>query len=253
MDPKDRAAFPYPSYSLYYTFSEANGIKYDKVSLDKHLDVDLKPFLEKDYRLIILCNPNNPTGKGVDGKAVREFLGRYKGLLVIDEAYVDFYGETLIGLVKEFDNVIITRSFSKSHSLAGLRVGLAVANRDIIDGFLKLKDSYNVDRLAEAGALAALKDVKGFKYNMEMTRNNKEYLEEMLEELDFTIVPSKANFLLVKHPSMKSKDIYEELKKRGILVRHFNGPLQSDYIRITVGSMMEIKSLLKELRSIFEA
>ena len=250
IDPKERAAFPYPSYSLYYTLSEANGIKYDKISLDKNLDVDFEGLLAKEYALVIIANPNNPTGKGLDGMEVREFLKKFKGLLVIDEAYVDFYGDTLIGLVKEFDNVIVTRSFSKSYSLAGLRVGLAIAHPDIVRGLLKLKDSYNVDRLAEAGALAALKDRKGFKYSMEMVRNNKEYLEEMLESMDFHVVPSRANFVFVKHPKAKAKDIYEELKKGKILVRYFEGPVQSDYVRISVGSMMEIKALVKELRSI---
>jgi histidinol-phosphate aminotransferase len=250
IDAKERAAFPYPSYSLYYTLSEANGIKYDKIGLDRNLDVDFDGLLAKEYGLVIVANPNNPTGKGLDGKEVREFLKKFKGLLVIDEAYVDFYGDTLIGLVKEFDNVIVTRSFSKSYSLAGLRVGIAVAHPDIIRGLLKLKDSYNLDRLAEAGALAALRDGKGFKYSMEMVRNNKEYLEEMLESMDFHVVPSKANFVFVKHPKVKSKEIYEGLKKRKILVRYFEGPVQSDYIRVSIGSMMEIKALVKELRSI---
>ncbi len=250
IDPGERAVFPYPSYSLYFTLSEANGIKYDKVGLDKKLDVNFDGLLAKDYALAIVANPNNPTGKGVDGKEVREFLKKFKGLLVVDEAYVDFYGETLIGLVKEFDNVVVTRSFSKSYALAGLRVGLAVAHPDIIRGLLKLKDSYNVDRLAEAGALAALRDSRGFSYNLEMVRNNKEYLEEALETLGFETVPSKANFVFTKHASLKAKDLYEALKKRKILVRWFDGPVQSEYLRITVGTMMEIKALVKELREI---
>ena len=250
VEPKARAAFPYPSYSLYYTLSEANGVKFDKVNLDRNLDVDFDGLLAKEYALVIIANPNNPTGKGVDGRKVREFLGKFTGLLVIDEAYIDFYGETLIGLVKEFDNVIVTRSLSKSYALAGLRVGPAIAHPDIIRGLLKIKDSYNVDRLAEAGAVAALKDVKGFKYSMEMVRGNKEYLEEMLEEIGFQVVPSKANFIFTKHPGLKARDIYEELKKRKILVRWFDGPVQSEYLRITVGTMMEIKTLVKELKAI---
>lgn len=253
IEPKDRAVFPYPSYSLYYTLAEANGIKYDRVPLTKSLDVDFSPFLEKNYALAIVANPNNPTGKGLDGKSVRSFLQKFEGLLVIDEAYVDFYGETLIGFVKEFDNCIITRSFSKSYSLAGLRVGLAIAHADIIRGLIKLKDSYNVDRLAQVGALAALKDVKSFRYCMEMVRNNKEYLEEMLEDLGFEIVPSKANFVFTKHPAIASKELYGKLKERKILVRWFDGPVQSEYVRITVGTMMEIKTLVKELRELLEA
>ena len=218
-DEKHAAAFPYPSYSLYYTLAEANGVSYDRVNLTKRLDVDFPAFLKKKYGLVIVSNPNNPTGRGCDLDALRSFLGKFKGLLVVDEAYVDFYGETAIGFVREFDNLIVTRSFSKIYSLAGLRIGLAVAHRDIIRGLIKLKDSYNVDRLAEAGACAALADVRSFKYNVEMVRNNKEYLEEKLAELGFDIVPSKANFLFVRHPAVKAEAMYRKLKESKILVR----------------------------------
>ncbi len=246
------AAFPYPSYSLYYTMAEANGISYDKINLNDSLDVDFDLFLEKSYDLVIISNPNNPTGKGCRLSEIKNFCEKFKGLLVVDEAYVDFYGDTAISLIKEYDNVIITRSFSKSYSLAGLRIGLAIANKDIINGFFKLKDSYNVDRLADAGATAALLDTKNFKYNVEMLRNNKDYLEEGLLRLGFKIVPSKANFLFVKHDNISSQDLYNKLKEKKILIRYFNGPIQSDYIRITVGKMIEIKTLIKELSAILE-
>lgn len=253
IEPDGLAAFPYPSYSLYYTLSEANGVRYEKINLNKSLDVDYPALLKKKYDLVIIANPNNPTGKGCRMEDVEGFLGKFKGLLVVDEAYVDFYGDTVLDLVKEFDNLMVVRSFSKSYSLAGLRVGLAIAHRDLIRGLIKLKDSYNVDRLAEAGAKAALLDRKGFKYNTEMVRNNKEYLEERLEELGFTVVPSRANFLFVKHPKAASRDIYEMLKERKILVRYFEGPIQSDYIRISVGTMSELKTMLKELAAIVQA
>ncbi|MBN2038428.1 MAG: histidinol-phosphate transaminase [Spirochaetes bacterium] len=247
------AAFTYPSYSLYYTMSEAYGINFDKINAEKDFSIDLQKFSGKNYNLVIISNPNNPTGTGFDINDIRKFLKTYKGLLVVDEAYVDFYGETAIALVKEFDNIIITRSFSKSYSLAGLRIGLAVSNPEIINGFFKLKDSYNVNRISEAGAIAALKDIKNFKYNIQMLINNKEYLEEQLYELGFEIVPSKANFLFVKHSAIQAENIYNKLKNRKILVRYFQGPVQSEYLRITVGTMMEIKKLIQELASITEA
>lgn len=247
------AAFPYPSYSLYYTMAEANGIAYEKIPLSSTLDVDFNEYLKKKYALVIVGNPNNPTGRGCGIAEIKKFLKEYRGLLVVDEAYVDFYGESAIGLVKEFDNVIITRSFSKSYSLAGLRVGLAAANEDIIKGLFRLKDSYNIDRLAEAGARAAILDKKSFRYNIEMVKNNKLYLEEELERLGFETVPSKANFLFVKNKKISSEILYNKLKERKILVRFFKGDIQSEYIRITVGKMMEIKSLISELSSILEA
>ena len=245
-------AFSYPSYSLYYTMAEANGIKYKKINLDKDFNVDLDAFLSKNYDLVILCNPNNPTGKGCDVDDIRRFLDKYKGLLIVDEAYVDFYGETSIEMVKEFDNIIVTRSFSKSYSLAGLRVGLAIAQKDIIRGFLKIKDSYNVDRLAEAGACAALLDKKGLKYNIDMMKNNKEFLEEKIEALGFQVVPSKANFLFVKHSHVQAVEIYKKLREKKILVRYFDGPIQSEYLRISIGSMMELKTLINGLSSILK-
>ncbi len=250
IDKTELAAFPYPSYSLYCTMAEANAIKYDKIELDKNFEINFDLFLKRNYNLIIICNPNNPTGQGIALSKIEKFLTKYKGLLVVDEAYVDFYNESAIALVKKYDNLIITRSFSKSYSLAGLRMGAAIAGKGIIDGFLKLKDSYNVDRLAIAGALAALKDRKSFKYNLEMIRSNKEYLEESLGNLDFTIVPSKANFLFIKHNKIAAKELYIKLKEKMILVRYFEGKIQSEYLRVTVGSMMEIKALLQGLKKI---
>ncbi len=252
IDKDGLAAFPYPSYSLYSVMADANGIKYDKIQLKSDFDMDYDMFLKKKYDLVIFCNPNNPTGTSYKVDDIENFLKKFKGLLVVDEAYCDFYGETAIELVKKYDNIVITRSFSKSYSLAGLRVGLAIANKDIIRGFDKLKDSYNVDRLAQAGALAALTDQKSFKYNISMMVSNKEYLEDRLEALGFEIIPSKANFLLVKHPKIESKKLYEKLKIQMILIRYFSSDRVSDYVRISVGSMMEIKKLITEIETIIE-
>ncbi len=252
IDRDDTAAFPYPSYSLYDTLAQGNGIKYDKISLDNGMNLDLDKFLEGNYRMVIICNPNNPTGTYTKPERIREFIKQFKGLLVVDEAYIDFYGGSSIELVREFDNIVITRSFSKSYSLAGLRVGLAIANEDIINGLFKLKDSYNVDSLALAGAAAALLDTKTFQYNTRMMRSNKEYLEERLVSLGFEIVPSTANFIFTRHEKIDSQVLYHELMDRKILVRHFRGPIQSDYVRITVGTMMEIKKLCAEIESILE-
>jgi len=244
------AAFPYPSYSLYDTLAQGNGIKYEKINLDSDLNLDMNRFLEKKYDLVIIANPNNPTGTYTDIAHIKEFLNSYQGLLIVDEAYIDFYGGSSIDLIHEYDNVIVTRSFSKSYSLAGLRVGLAIAGKEIIRGLFKIKDSYNIDTLALAGAEAALLDTKYFNYSIRMLTSNKEYLEERLLDMDFAIVPSKANFLFVKHKSIDSKIIFEKLKENRILVRYFSGPVQSEYIRITIGTMMEIKKLCSAIDSI---
>jgi len=250
IEPDGPAAFAYPSYALYSTLAEMNGIAYDTVPLKKDFSYNLAGFLKKKRDLVIIANPNNPTGTYCEVGEIRSFLGKYKGLLVVDEAYVDFYGGSAVELASEFDNVIVTQSMSKSYSLAGLRIGFAVAPAGIIRGFMKIKDSYNVDMIATAGAVAALKDKRGFNYNNEMLVSNKEYLEESLAALGFTVVPSRANFIFVQHPKVSSKEIYETLKERKILVRHYTGPVQSEWFRISVGTMMEMKTLVKELAEI---
>jgi histidinol-phosphate aminotransferase len=245
-----KAAFPYPSYSLYDTLAQANGISFDHVPLREDFSVDFEAFLQGGYDLVILASPNNPTGTATSSQDIDNFAGRFNGLLVVDEAYIDFYGGSSLDLVKKHDNLIVTRSFSKSYSLAGMRIGVAAANPDIIRGFLRIKDSYNVDTLAIAGGLAALKDEKSFRYNITMIQHNKEYLEERLESLGFETVPSWANFIFTRHPDMEAREIYEKLKEKKILVRHFKGEGVSGYVRISIGSMMEIKKLCTAIEAI---
>ena len=253
VEPGESAAFAYPSYALYSTLSEMNGIKFESISLNKDFSYNLGGFLKKKHGLAIITNPNNPTGTYCEVAEIRAFLHKFRGLLVVDEAYIDFYGGSAAGLVDEFDNLIVTQSMSKSYSLAGLRIGFALANPGIIRGLMKIKDSYNVDVLASAGAVAALKDRRGFNYNIEMVINNKEYLEESLDALGFTRIPSRANFIFTRHPGIASGELYRELKERRILVRHYTGPVQSEYVRISVGTMQEIKALLKQLSAIMGA
>jgi len=252
IEPDATAAFPYPSYSLYATLAQMNGIAYDTVPLASDFSYRMSGFLKKKYAMVIIANPNNPTGTYCPLEEIRDFCQKFKGLLVVDEAYIDFYGGSAIDLVEEFDNLVVTQSLSKSYSLAGLRIGFAVASRGIIRGLVKIKDSYNVDSIAAAGAVAALKDRRGFSYNREMVIHNKEYLEESLSRLGFEVVPSRANFVFARHPRVAAETIYRELKERRILVRWFNAPVQSSYVRISVGTMMELKTLTKELAAIVE-
>jgi len=244
------AAFPYPSYALYYTLAQVNGIAYDRVPLNADFTYDMGAFLDKKYNLVIVANPNNPTGTWCETGDIESFLKKFRGLLVVDEAYVDFYNNTAIGLVRKYDNIIVTRSFSKSYSLAGLRVGVAAAHPDIIRGLMIIKDSYNVNRLSLAGARAALLDQKSFRSSLQMVVSNKEYLEERLAGMGFTVVPSQANFVFVRHPQVQSEELYRKLKENKILVRYYKGPVQGDYVRISVGTMMEIKALCKTLESV---
>lgn len=248
-----KAVFPYPSYSLYTTLAQANAVPHELVPLKKDFSLDFKSMVKANPDMIIIANPNNPTGTATPSASIESFLKSYTGLLIVDEAYVDFYGNSCIKLVKKYENCIVTRSFSKSFSLAGMRIGLAAANPDIIRGLLKIKDSYNVNTLSLAAAHASLLDEKTIQANLTMIRNNKEYLEERLALMDFTIIPSQANFIMVKHPKIPAKKLYENLKEKKILVRYFSGEIVKDYIRITIGTMMEIKKVCAELKSITEA
>jgi len=247
------AGFLHPSYSLYQTMAQFNGVKFKKVNLKNKFEIDLNPFLKEKFSLVIISNPNNPTGTYADLSQIETFLSTFKGLLVVDEAYIDFYGGSSLSLVKKYDNLIVTRSLSKSYSLAGLRVGLAVANEKIIEGFMKLKDSYNVNSLSLAGSKAALEDRKHFNYNLQMIKNNKEFFEEKLENYNCEFTSSRGNFIFFRHPEFQSKFLYEELKKKKILIRHFGTEKPtSNYLRVSIGTMMEIKTFCKEFEKIIK-
>lgn len=250
IDFHETCAFPYPSYSLYDTLAEMNGIPFEKIPLNKDFTLDFDRFLEKEYRMVLIANPNNPTGTYTSLDEIESFLKQYSGLLVVDEAYIDFYGGSALQLISQYDNLVVTRSFSKSYSLAGMRIGIAIANEEIIKGFMRIKDSYNLDTLAQAAAVAALKEEEAFRYNITMLRNNKEYLEECLAGMGFEVTPSQANFLFVRHPRVEAATLYRSLKEQNILVRHFTGPIQEEYIRISIGTMMELKKLCKALEAI---
>lgn len=247
-----KALFMYPSYSLYYTMAEANGIKYDLVDLNEDFSFSIAKFKADGYALAILCSPNNPTGRAIDLAEIEKFVSTFKGLVCVDEAYVDFCGKSAIQLVKSHDNLIVTRSFSKSYSLAGMRIGVAAANEEIIKGFYRLKDSYNVDMLSQAAAIAAIRDQKSLQYRVRMICDNRDYLTGRLEDLDFNIVPSDSNFILTKHSKVPAVTIYEKLKERKILVRHFKSRIICDYLRISVGSMKEMKELVNAIEEILE-
>lgn len=245
-----KALFMYPSYSLYYTMAEANGIAYDTVDLDDDFSFNIKNFKADGYALAILCSPNNPTGRAIELSQIEKFVSTFKGLVCVDEAYVDFCGKSAIQLVKSHDNLIVTRSFSKSYSLAGMRIGVAAACDDIIKGFYRLKDSYNVDMLSQSAAVAAIKDQKSLQYRVRMICDNRDYLSERLSALDFFVVPSDSNFVLTKHKSVPSVKLYEGLKERKILVRHFKSRIINEYLRISIGSMKEMKELVSAIEEI---
>ncbi|MHC4870436.1 MAG: aminotransferase class I/II-fold pyridoxal phosphate-dependent enzyme, partial [Planctomycetota bacterium] len=172
-------------------------------------------------KLFFLPNPNSPSGTVLANDEIRRLCGSFSGILVVDEAYADFAEDNAISLLQEFDNLIITRTFSKSYSLAGLRIGLGLASEYFVGNMLKVKDSYNLDRLAQAAACAALDDQDNLKKNTSLIVATRERLKKELETLGAFVYPSQANFVLARFPGNKAKELYLSLLEKNIFVRYF--------------------------------
>lgn len=241
-------AAPTPSYILYRNLAEIQGAAYVETPFTSDWGL-LNEFVRPDARLHFLPNPNSPSGTTLPVGRVRELAARLAGKspLVVDEAYVDFANEHCVSLVREFDNVIVTRSLSKSYSLAGIRFGYAVAQPQIIAGLVKVKDSYNCDALSIAAATAALEDQPYFRANLARVRATRERLTVATRRLGFHVPDSQANFVWCTGGPAPARRLYEELKSRRILVRYMNYPGHGDGLRISVGSDGEMDRLLEEL------
>jgi histidinol-phosphate aminotransferase len=240
-------ACPTPTYTLYDTLVAIQGGRIagtaypDDYSLPKGLFRNRAP-------VTIVANPNSPSGTSVPLERLSDLADAIPGLLVVDEAYADFADETAISLAREKENVIVLRTFSKSFSLAGMRIGLGFAHPAIIEGLNKVKDSYNLNRLSILAGEAALKDTAWMERNVAKIRNTRERLAAALPGVGFLPYPSQANFMLARRADGQSaRPVYEGLKERKILVRYFETPRLADCLRITVGTDNEIGTLLEAM------
>lgn len=260
-DPGDLACAPYPSYVLYETLAQIQGAQYARLPLRNDWSWDLeaaRPLMER-ARLLIIPNPNSPSGTFWDDQTLIA-LQPPRGVLVLDEAYGDFAERPhRMELLKRDPPtpIVVTRSLSKSYSLAGLRIGFAVARPDLIAGMRKIKDSYNCDALALAGGEAALRDQEWMLANRRRILATRSRLAAGLQSLGFDVAQSQANFVWATHPSGAHRAIYERLKARRILVRYMRFPDAAgpggqvatvDGLRITVGTDPQIDTLLQALR-----
>ncbi len=184
---------------------------------------------------------------------VEELAKKFPGLILVDEAYVDFADDHCVPLVREYENVIISRTLSKAYSLAGLRFGYAVGQAHVIAEMMKVKDSYNCDAISVLAATAAIQDQAYAKRSWDHVRQERQRLSSELTQMGWTVIPSQANFILVTCPNGKGKDAYLGLKQQGILVRYFDKPGLSDKIRITVGTMQENNALLGGIKALTAA
>lgn len=247
--PGDRVAFPRPTYSLYDTLVEIEDGTGAAVDFPADFSVPAE-LAQQAAALTFLCNPNAPSGTLVPVAEIETLARAVSGVLVVDEAYVDFAsseGASAIPLIHRFDNLVVLRTFSKSFSLAGMRIGLAFACEEIIRGMLKVKDSYNVNRLSLVAATAALEDVPWMIRNAGRIQRSRKSLSGALRRLGYDVYPSHANFVLARRAGESLKAVYDELKRRRILVRYFDAPGLSDCLRITVGTSKEIRSLVEQM------
>lgn len=235
-----------PSYSLYKVLARIQGAPCMEIKLknDFSLPEDL---LEqaKGAGLFIFARPNAPTGNAFPIKEIEKFCAGFAGAVMIDEAYADFAEDNCMKLVGKYPNVIISRTFSKSYSLAGARLGLAVASPAIIDGMMKVKDSYNVNMLTQKVATAAMRDQAYFKEVTAKIKNTRTRLAGELKKLGFTVTGSETNFLFVSPPDGNGERFYKFLRENLILVRYFSGPVTGPYVRISVGTDEETDKLIE--------
>lgn len=252
VDPGQKVVHPHPTYSYYQQLIQIQGGK--QVLVDFPDDFSLPDDLVVGgARLTLLVNPNAPSGPLLPIDQVADLATRVDGVLVIDEAYVDFSEGGCIQLLDRHPNIIVIRTLSKSFSLAGMRVGFGVAAPELIAGMWKVKDHYNVNRLSLVAAEAALDDVETMRTQATRICQTREQLTFQLRELGFTVWDSSANFVLARLSSPPAADLYAELKRRHILVRYFDQPRLHDCLRITVGTDEETAALVKMLRKLLEA
>lgn len=246
---------PDVSYSFYPVYCSLYGIVCEPVPLDNRFRVRVEDYLRPNGG-IVLPNPNAPTGIALPLTDLRWLLERNPdSVLVVDEAYVDFGAESAVALIREFPQLLVVQTLSKSRGLAGLRVGFALGHADLIQALSTIKDSFNsypLDRVALAGAQAAIEDTAHFNELVRCIVDSRRWLERELERLGFECLPSSANFLLVRHPRHGALQLLEALRERKILVRHFRQPRIADHLRITIGTPAECDALVNALRDLID-
>lgn len=245
--------FPDISYTFYKVYAELFNLDYKLIKLDENFDIPLEE-LKKPNGGVIIPNPNAPTGKYVDIDALRNLVEANKdSVVIIDEAYIDFGGESMVKFINDYDNLLVIQTLSKSRSLAGLRVGFALGHKDLIEGLNRIKNSinsYTIDRVALAGAKEAIKDNEYFEEITKKIINTREKVSKDLEKLDFKVLESKSNFVFASHNKVSGKFIYETLKDHGVLVRYFNKERIDNFLRITIGTDEEMGVLVEKLELI---
>ena len=254
-DNKRPLVFPNITYGFYTVFAELNGIPYKEIPLKE--DLSLGP---EDYvgigKTIVIANPNAPTGMAISLDEIERILqSNPDNVVIIDEAYVDFGCDSAVALVDKYENLLVTQTFSKSRSMAGARLGFGIGNEKLIADLNTIRYStnpYNVNRMTEAAGTAALAENDYYMANCRTIMENREWTTQELESRGFTVLPSMTNFVFAKSEKISGEQLYQELKNRGILVRHFSKEIIKDYNRITIGTMAQMCALMDTIDNILQ-
>ena len=240
-------AYPSPTYVLYRTLAAIQGAPVLEIPFDEEYTLPVAALADARAALTIVANPNSPSGTAATVAQLAELADRTSGILAVDEAYVAFAHASALDLARRCDRVIVLRTLSKSHGLAGLRLGFGIAHPHLLAGLVKVKDSYNVDAVAAAVGAAAIRDISYTRETMERIRATRTRLSAALAGCGFRVWPSQANFVLARPADGDARRLYEGLKERGILVRYFADPGLSDKLRITVGTDEQTTRLMSAL------
>ena len=248
-------AFPEISYGFYKVYADLYGVDAKKIPLSEDFSIRASDYCGIG-RTVVIANPNAPTGIALSVAEIEQILlTNPDHVVLIDEAYVDFGAESCVELVHRYDNLLVVRTFSKSYSLAGGRLGFAIGSRALIEDLDKIKYStnpYNINRLTLLAGTAAIGENGYYMENCRVIEENRRYTAEALSELGFEVLPSKANFVFARSEKIGGEELYLELKRRGILVRHFSQKAICEFNRITIGTLSEMQTLIGTVKKIFE-
>ena len=248
-------AFADITYGFYKVFADLHGIETQIIPLKDDFSISADDYKSLG-KAVFIANPNAPTGMALSLSDIEKIVAsNTNNVVIIDEAYVDFGGESAVNLVKKYDNVLVVRTYSKSRSLAGGRLGFSIGGKEITADLKKLKYStnpYNINRLTLLAGEASIDDEKYFRDNINKIIENREYTSKELKNMDFEVLPSKTNFVFARSKNIGGERLYKLLKEKGILVRHFNKKRIEDFIRVTIGTKEQMIAFVSEVKFILE-
>lgn len=254
-DPSKPVLFPDITYSFYKVYAKFYNITPKLIPLDEQFNVQVSQY-KGEHGGIIIPNPNAPTAMLLSLSEIRQLAEQNRdSIVIIDEAYIDFGGESAVTLVNECDNILVIQTLSKSRALAGLRVGFAFGHADLIEGLNRTKNSFNsytLDRVALAGAIASIEDAAYFAQTNEKVIATRDHVIAELRKLEFIVTNSKANFVFISHPKFEAKVLFEKLRDQGILVRYFASHRIDQYLRVSIGTDGEMDAFLQAISQLVQ-